>query len=317
MAEVGPIGGDFTGKSLISVDQLVKTDVDVLMDETDAAAANLESNSRSLKDLLRGTLVVKIFYGHSTRTSSSFELAAKRLDANIISIKGPTSGEGLTKVVDDTKEYMDGENGIFVIRHPDQAQITEIAETAGVPVINAGAANGEHPTAALGDLTVLRNHIGDPFNLSVAMLGNLKTPTANSLARLLGMHQVAVIEYSSPAALKLPDEAFQAVDEYGVPQISTLDYRIAQETKEVVYHSDYFKRPKSEEDSTASNEWLGAACGYLGIDKNSLSLYRGAWWARTRHQPSEELSNIEQSIRANLASKMALLALVAGKSIQA
>ncbi|MBH03544.1 MAG: aspartate carbamoyltransferase catalytic subunit [Xanthomonadales bacterium] len=126
--------------------------------------------------LLRGRTVFNLFFENSTRTRTTFELAAKRLSADVINMDVATSSR--SKGEDDldtlfTLQAMGAD--IFVIRHPDSGAAARFAEHAGpgVAIINAGDGSHAHPTQALLDVFTIRRHRPDFDNLSVAIVGDV------------------------------------------------------------------------------------------------------------------------------------------------
>ncbi len=117
-------------------------------------------------DLLRGKALVTLFYENSTRTRSSFELAAKYLGASEVNISVATSSVQKGETLIDTGETLDAMNIDFVvIRHP----------MAGAPkLLNGGDGMHEHPTQALLDIFTMREKLGKVKGLKVAILGDIK-----------------------------------------------------------------------------------------------------------------------------------------------
>ena len=126
--------------------------------------------------LLRGVTVVNLFFEASTRTRTTFELAAKRLSADVLNINISTSatskGESLMDMLRNL-EAMDAD--MFVVRHQNSGAPHFIAEyvTPNVAVINAGDGRHAHPTQAMLDMATIRRHKGQFENLSVAIVGDI------------------------------------------------------------------------------------------------------------------------------------------------
>jgi len=123
---------------------------------------------------LRGRTVVTLFYEPSTRTRTSFELAAKVMSADVTSVAASTSsivkGETLLDTVTTLKAMaMD----LLVIRHSQAGAPALAAEVAGCPVMNAGDGFNEHPTQGLLDLYTVRRRLGRITGLTVAIVGDL------------------------------------------------------------------------------------------------------------------------------------------------
>ena len=126
--------------------------------------------------LLRGRTVVNLFFENSTRTRSTFELAAKRLSADVLTLDIKTSatskGESL---LDTLRNLRSMHSDMFVVRHSDSGAAHFIAEqvTSNVAIINAGDGRHAHPTQAMLDMLTIRRHKGKFEPLSVAIVGDI------------------------------------------------------------------------------------------------------------------------------------------------
>ncbi|MAS08499.1 aspartate carbamoyltransferase catalytic subunit [Salinisphaera sp.] len=154
--------------------------------------------------LLRGRAVFNLFFENSTRTRTTFELAAKRLSADVINMDVATSSR--TKGEDDldtlfTLQAMGAD--VFVIRHPDNGAAARFAANAapGVAIINAGDGSNAHPTQALLDVFTIRRHRPDFANLSVAIVGDIAhSRVAHSTIHALKTLGATDIRLVGPAA---------------------------------------------------------------------------------------------------------------------
>jgi aspartate carbamoyltransferase catalytic subunit len=135
-------------------------------------------NERELKKLptLRGKTVVNLFYEDSTRTKTSFELAAKRLSADLInfSAKGSSVSKG-ESLKDTAMTLAAGGVDAFVIRHHASGAPQTLANSGwiDVPVVNAGDGTHEHPTQALLDAYSIREELGDVSGKKVVIVGDI------------------------------------------------------------------------------------------------------------------------------------------------
>ena len=159
--------------------------------------------------LLRGKTVVNLFFEASTRTRTTFELAAKRLSADVLNIDIRTSatskGESLMDMLWNL-EAMDSD--MFVVRHADSGAPHFIAEfvTPTVAVINAGDGRHAHPTQAMLDMYTIRRHKGDFAQLKVAIVGDiLHSRVARSQVHALKGLNVGEVRVIGPKTL-LPSE---------------------------------------------------------------------------------------------------------------
>src|SRR5207302_8533065 len=160
-------------RHLISIGDLGRDDVERLL----GTARNFErSLERELKKLptLRGKTVVNLFYESSTRTSSSFELAAKRLSADTMSIKSSGSSVDKGESLKDTALPLGAyDPDVIVIRHPQIGAPELVARVTDAHVVNAGDGKHQHPTQALLDLYTIQEQFGRIEGLHVAIVGDV------------------------------------------------------------------------------------------------------------------------------------------------
>jgi aspartate carbamoyltransferase catalytic subunit len=160
-------------KHLLSIDDLDRSDIERVLDR---AASFAEVSGREIKKVpaLRGRTVVNLFYEASTRTSSSFELAAKRLSADLVSIRAATSsvtkGESLKDTVATLTAY---DAAAIVIRSPHAGAAQLVAGWTDAAVINAGDGKHEHPTQALLDVYTLRERLGSLDGVNIWIVGDV------------------------------------------------------------------------------------------------------------------------------------------------
>jgi aspartate carbamoyltransferase catalytic subunit len=160
-------------KHLLAIDQLSREEIEAILDRAESFA---EVGRRDIKKVptLRGRTVVSLFYEASTRTSSSFELAAKRLSADLVSVKAAGSsvdkGESLKDTVATLSAY--GPAAI-VIRHPHAGAARLVAEWSEAAVVNAGDGKHEHPSQALLDVFTLRRRLDSLEGKSIWIVGDV------------------------------------------------------------------------------------------------------------------------------------------------
>jgi aspartate carbamoyltransferase catalytic subunit len=162
-----------TARHLISIDDLDRVGIERILDRADSFA---EVAGREIKKVpaLRGRTIVNLFYEASTRTSSSFELAAKRLSADVVSIRAAassvTKGESLKDTVQTLSAY---DPAAIVIRSPHAGAAQLVAGWTEAAVINAGDGKHEHPTQALLDVFTLRRRLGSLEGLNIWIVGDV------------------------------------------------------------------------------------------------------------------------------------------------
>ncbi len=161
------------GRHLISIDDLDRAGIERILDQAEAFT---EVSGREIKKVpaLRGRTVVNLFYESSTRTSSSFELAAKRLSADVVSIRSQGSsvdkGESLKDTVQTLSAY---DPAAIVIRSPHAGAAQLVAGWTAASVINAGDGKHEHPTQALLDAFTLRRALGTLEGANIWIVGDV------------------------------------------------------------------------------------------------------------------------------------------------
>src|SRR5204863_3454791 len=167
---------------------------------------------REVKKLptLRGRTVVNVFYESSTRTSSSFELAAKRLSADTMSIKSSGSSVDKGESLKDTALTLGAyDPDVIVIRHPHIGAPHLVARVTDAHVVNAGDGKHQHPTQALLDLYTIKEELGRLDGLHVAIVGDvLHSRVARSLLQAFALVGIRATLVGPPALLprELPAE---------------------------------------------------------------------------------------------------------------
>ncbi|HWP32885.1 MAG TPA: aspartate carbamoyltransferase catalytic subunit [Solirubrobacterales bacterium] len=160
-------------RHLLSIADLEKSEIEAILDRAESFA---EVGRRDIKKVptLRGRTVATLFYESSTRTSSSFELAAKRLSADVVSVKAAGSsvdkGESLKDTVSTLSAY---DPAAIVIRHPYAGAAQLVAGWTPAAVVNAGDGKHEHPSQALLDVFTLRRRLGSLEGQRIWIVGDV------------------------------------------------------------------------------------------------------------------------------------------------
>jgi aspartate carbamoyltransferase catalytic subunit len=198
-------------RHLLAIEDLDRAEIERIMERADSFA---EVGRRDIKKVptLRGRTVVSLFYESSTRTSASFELAAKRLSADLVSIKASGSsvdkGESLKDTIATLSAY---EPEAIVIRSPHAGAAKLVAGWTDASVVNAGDGKHEHPSQALLDVYTLRGRVGELEGKRIWIVGDvLHSRVARSCAlafRLMG----AQVTLCGPPTL-IPRGAASALD---------------------------------------------------------------------------------------------------------
>jgi aspartate carbamoyltransferase catalytic subunit len=160
-------------RHLLSIEELERADIERILDRADSFA---EVSGREIKKVpaLRGRTVVNLFYEASTRTSSSFDLAAKRLSADVVSVRSVGSsvdkGESLKDTIQTLTAY---DPAAIVIRHPHVGAAALVAGWTRASVVNAGDGKHEHPTQALLDVYALRKRMDSLDGARIWIVGDV------------------------------------------------------------------------------------------------------------------------------------------------
>ncbi|MGF1649864.1 MAG: aspartate carbamoyltransferase catalytic subunit [Hyphomicrobiaceae bacterium] len=163
----------FPHKHLLTFDGLSARDVNALLDLADVEA---EQNRQVIKkrDVLRGRTQVNLFFEASTRTQSSFELAGKRLGADVMNMNVSTSSVQKGETLLDTAATLNAMRpDILVVRHHSAGAVALLARKVDCSVINAGDGAHQHPTQALLDALTIRRAKGRIEGLTVAICGDI------------------------------------------------------------------------------------------------------------------------------------------------
>ena len=217
------------GKSILSVRQFNQDDLMYIFEVAHEMREMVERVGTF--DLLKGKILVNLFYEPSTRTASSFTAAMERLGGSVIPINevkysSVAKGESLPDTIRSLECYSD----VIVLRHPEVGASALAAQYARKPIINAGDGIGEHPTQALLDLFTIIEEKGNVDGLTVTMLGDLKNGrTVHSLSRLLSLYDVK-LNFVSPEILRLPKEINSELESKGIPiqEFTLLDQAISE-----------------------------------------------------------------------------------------
>ena len=163
----------WTKKDLLGLEYLTQEEIELILD---TAESFKEVSTREIKKVpaLRGKTAVNLFYEPSTRTRVSFEVAAKRLSADVINIASETSSvkKGET-LIDTGKNIQALKADIIIMRHNCSGAANMLARALDISVVNAGDGWHEHPTQALLDIFTLKEKLGKIKGLNVAIVGDI------------------------------------------------------------------------------------------------------------------------------------------------
>jgi len=160
-------------KDLVGLEELSKEEIELILQ---TAESFKEVSTREIKKVpaLRGKTVVNLFYEPSTRTRVSFEVAAKRLSADVINIAAETSSVKKGETLSDTGKNIEAlKADIIVVRHNYSGAAAMLARNVSISVVNAGDGWHEHPTQALLDIFTLKEKLGSIEGLKVSIVGDI------------------------------------------------------------------------------------------------------------------------------------------------
>ncbi len=186
-------------RNLLGVGDLTRDDVERILDTARALERSLDREVKKLPTL-RGRLVLNLFYESSTRTLASFELAAKRLSADTLTLRASGSsvdkGESLRDTALTLAAY---EPDVIVVRHPMIGAPHLVASATEANVVNAGDGKHQHPSQALLDLHTIREATGRLDGVAVAIVGDvLHSRVARSLVEALRLVAAEPIVVAPP-----------------------------------------------------------------------------------------------------------------------
>lgn len=208
---------NFSHRHLLSADDLTAQEITYLLDLADEFA-KLNRQVAKKQDILRGRTQINLFFESSTRTQSSFELAGKRLGADVMnmSVKSSSISKGET-LIDTAMTLNAMRPDILVVRHHAAGAVELLSQKVDCSVINAGDGSHQHPTQALLDALTIRRNKGRIARLTVAICGDIKhSRVARSNISLLNT-MGARVRIVAPSTL-LPSNA----DRLGVEVANTM-----------------------------------------------------------------------------------------------
>ena len=194
-------------KHFLTIDGLPR---ELLVNILDTAESFAGVGERAVKKvpLLRGKTIVNLFFEPSTRTRTTFELAAKRLSADVLNINASTSSTTKGESLLDTLRTLEAMHcDMFVVRHSQSGAAHFIAQHAAphISVINGGDGRHAHPTQAMLDMFTIRRHKGDFASLKIAIVGDVAhSRVARSLIHALTTLGAAQVRIVAPRTLVPP-----------------------------------------------------------------------------------------------------------------
>ncbi len=223
-------------KHVLSSDQYTRKS----LEEVFRLAEKIRNNPNEYAHKLDDKIIAIMFYEPSTRTRLSFETAALKLGAKIITTEnaGEFSSAAKGETIQDTVQVIAGYADALVIRHKSDTSAVDAASVEKIPVINAGAGKGEHPTQALLDLYTIERKKGKIDGVRVAILGDLLYGrTIHSLIKLLSLYDNIEIYGLSKEAFALPQEYIDMLKERGIEYKKCTSFDELPKDIDVIYHT--------------------------------------------------------------------------------
>ncbi|HUF74493.1 MAG TPA: aspartate carbamoyltransferase catalytic subunit [Gammaproteobacteria bacterium] len=225
MSEIEQIDDAGRLRHLLSLEGLERRRIESIIDQAHRYLTPIGAPP-ARDTILEGVTVVNLFFEPSTRTRASFELAARRLSADVLSLDVNTSSRAKGESVIDTIYTLEAmQADIFVVRDASTGVPASIARHVAphISVLNAGESDVSHPTQGLLDLMTIQLEKGDPARLTVAIVGDIRhSRVARSAYEALMHFEVGELRLVGPAEL-LPDQALFA----GASRETNLDKGIA------------------------------------------------------------------------------------------
>jgi aspartate carbamoyltransferase catalytic subunit len=212
----------FPHRDLTGIAGLQPHEISFLLDEADQWVDHNRTHGKS-DHRLDGLTQINAFFENSTRTLLSFEIAGKRLGADVVNMHAAQSSVKKGETLIDTAITLNAMRAdVIVIRHASSGAVALIADKVDCPVLNAGDGSHEHPTQALLDALTIRRHFGDIANVKVAICGDVlhsRVARSNILALTALAAEVHVV---APATLMPRD-----IERMGVTAHTDMDAGIA------------------------------------------------------------------------------------------
>jgi aspartate carbamoyltransferase catalytic subunit len=307
----------FPHRHVLGIEDLSRADIEHILDTSNAF---LEVSRRPVRKVptLRGKTVINLFYENSTRTRTSFELAGKRMSADVINISVASSSVTKGETLYDTCKTLEAMHpDVIVMRHASSGAPHFVARHVRCSVINAGDGMHEHPTQALLDAFTIKQALGTLEGLTVAIVGDvLHSRVARSNALLL-KHFGCTVRFVGPDTLVPPE-----LTGYGV--------ELHHNVEEGVRDADVVMvlRVQTERLKGALLASLGEYSRTFGINRrrlalakpNALVMHPGPMNRGVEIEPDVAdgaSSRVLEQVEAGVAIRMALLYLLAGESGEA
>lgn len=315
------IQGNFLGKDILSIDQFSSVDIGILFSLTNRLFD--KQIFPSFKDSVKGSIAALLFYEPSSRTFGSFDAAVKKLGGQTLDMRNPDTVTSAAKgeSLEDTIRVFETYSDVIIMRHKEKGAAHLAADTAAIPVINAGDGAGEHPTQALLDIYTIYKKYGRLEDLTGLIAGDLlHGRTVHSLLRALALFKNNTIYLLSPEQLKLPKIDLLEMGKRGLKIIEIHN------TKEIPKTADFWYWTRVQKERFTDLTLYEEVKDHFTIDKKFLNTHAGKNTILMHPLPriGEILPEVDEDarsvyfrdqIRSGMFVRMALVLLVLGKTL--
>ncbi len=251
-------------KHIISTKNLEKDVVEEILLRAKAMEEGCKNGK--IEKLLIDKIIACVFFEPSTRTRLSFETAALKLGAQVISVENAKENSSSYKgeTIEDSARILSIYADAIVMRHSIAGSVEKAVSVATKSIINAGDGPNQHPSQGLLDLYTIKKELGRLDNLTVAFVGDLLfSRTIRSLIPLLGLYSNNKLIFISPRRLELPKEYVDDLKNKGIDILETDDFEKGLESADIVYMTRVQKERFDD-----INEYNNVKDSYvLGLDK--------------------------------------------------
>lgn len=218
-------------KHIISANQFNKEEVEGILARTEMMEKGLKNGT--LEKILKNKIVACIFFEPSTRTRLSFETAAYRLGAQVITVENAMENSSTYKgeSIEDMTKILCSYSDIVVVRHPKAGTVDMMAKVSSKSLINAGDGANQHPTQGFLDLYTIKKEHGRLDNLNIGFGGDLlNSRTLRSLLPFLQFYTGNKFYFISPKELELPREFIKELKDNNIifEEIRTLEEKLGE-----------------------------------------------------------------------------------------
>ena len=223
-------------KHVLSAKQYTKEELDKIFKLT----TDIKNNPAKYSKTLDGKIVAVMFYEPSTRTRMSFQTAILKLGGQFVGTENAFDNSSGKKgeTLEDTIRVLQGYADAIVIRHPADDMPQRVTSVATVPILNAGAGKGEHPTQALLDLYTIQEYRKSLNGVKLAILGDLLNGrTIHSLLGLISLYDNVEVYGLSKECFALPQKYIDMLAERGIEYKKCTSFDDIPKDVDVMYHS--------------------------------------------------------------------------------